>query len=178
MLCAAVQVATIRNSHPMMGGKAFTCAVVLPRDEHGEAAAVPRLAIGSADGSVRVLNGFKPETLAGVFGVKGNAGGVTAMACVPIHNRDALVTGAHRLPPHLPLFDVELRASAGKLYTGPRDVAASDWHRCGGTHSRRVCLQRVQLLASRHQTNLASSRNRILHLQATRAATSSSGTPS
>lgn len=87
-----MQVATIRNSHPVMGSKSFTCAAILPRDEHGEAAAVPRLAIGSADGSIRILNGFKPESLVGVYGSKGGSA-VSAMAVVPIHDRDALVTG-------------------------------------------------------------------------------------
>jgi hypothetical protein len=89
-----MQVATIRCNHPLMGGKPFTCAAILPRDEAGQAASMPRLAIGSADGTVRVLNGFKPESLHAVFGTKGTAG-VSAMAVVPIHNRDALVTGAH-----------------------------------------------------------------------------------
>lgn len=91
-----MQVATIRCNHPVMGGKPFTCAAILPRDEAGEAAAMPRLAIGSADGTIRVLNGFKPESLHAVFGTKGPAA-VSAMAVVPIHNRDALVTGSHRL---------------------------------------------------------------------------------
>ena len=76
-----------------MGGKPFTCAAVLPRDETGNAAAVPRLAIGSSDGTVRVLNGFRAEALVGLFGAKGSAA-VCAMAVVPIHGRDALVTGA------------------------------------------------------------------------------------
>ena len=75
-----------------MGGKAFTAAVVLPCDEHGEAAALPRLAIASADGTIRVLNGFKPEALAVVFGSKGGAG-ITALTVAPIQGRDALVSG-------------------------------------------------------------------------------------
>ena len=84
-----------------MGSKPFTCACVLPRDEHGDAAAVPRLAIGSADGTVRVLHGFKPDAMTAVFGAKG-AAAVCAMAVVPIHDRDALITGAPSLPtaPH------------------------------------------------------------------------------
>ena len=76
-----------------MGGKSFTSAVVLPCDEHGEPAALPRLAIGSSDGTIRVLNGFKPEALQVVFGAKGGAA-VSALAVAPIQGRDALVTGA------------------------------------------------------------------------------------
>jgi hypothetical protein len=87
-----LQVATIPSSHPLMGGKAFTCAVVLSSDARGEAAAVPHLAIGSSDGTIRVLNGFKADSLSVVFGTKGTSA-VSAMAVAPLRGRELLVTG-------------------------------------------------------------------------------------
>jgi hypothetical protein len=76
-----------------MGGKAFTCAVVLPCDQHGEAAPIPHLAIGSSDGTIRVLNGFKADNMSIIFASKGTSA-VSAMAVAPIHGREMLVTGA------------------------------------------------------------------------------------
>lgn len=91
----AVQVATVLSNHPNMGGKSFCDALALPRNEHGEPAEHVRLAIGSSDGTVRILNGFNPESVHAAFATK-TGSAISTMAVVPIHNRDALFAGASR----------------------------------------------------------------------------------
>lgn len=88
-----VQVATVPSNHPNMGGKAFCEALALPRNDVGEPAEHVRLAIGSSDGTVRILNGFNPDSIHAAFATKAGSA-ISAMAVVPIHNRDAVFAGA------------------------------------------------------------------------------------
>lgn len=87
-----MQVATVSSNHPNMGGKSFCEALALPRNEAGEPAEHVRLAIGSSDGTVRILNGFNTESVHAAFATKSSSA-ISAMAVVPIHNRDALFAG-------------------------------------------------------------------------------------
>lgn len=80
------------SNHPNMGGKSFCEALALPRNEAGEPAEHVRLAIGSSDGTVRILNGFNTESVHAAFATKSSSA-ISAMAVVPIHNRDALFAG-------------------------------------------------------------------------------------
>lgn len=76
-----------------MGGKSFCEALALPRNEAGEPAEHVRLAIGSSDGTVRILNGFNADSIHAAFTTKSGSA-ISAMAVVPIHNRDAVFAGA------------------------------------------------------------------------------------
>lgn len=92
-----MQVATVLSNHPNMGGKSFCAALPLPRNEAGEPAEHVRLAIASSDGTVRVLNGFNPDSVHAAFATKSGSA-ISAMAVVPIHNRDAVLAGAPPRP--------------------------------------------------------------------------------
>lgn len=107
---SGMQVATVLSSHPNMGGKSFCAALPLPRNEAGEPAEHVRLAIASSDGTVRVLNGFNPDSVHAAFATKSGSA-ISAMAVVPIHNRDAVLAGAPPRP-HA--------ACPGRPYSGTR----------------------------------------------------------
>ena len=90
----AVQVATIPSTHYNMGGRAVCIALPLPRDGDGNAAEHVRVAIASVDGTVRVVNGFNPDSVVAAFATRKDIP-FSAMAVVPIQNRDAIIAGAH-----------------------------------------------------------------------------------
>ena len=89
-----MQVATIPSTHYNMGGRAFSMALVLPRDGEGNAAEHVRVAIASVDGTLRVVNGFNPDSVVAGFATKKDVP-FSAMAVVPIQDRDAIIAGVH-----------------------------------------------------------------------------------
>jgi hypothetical protein len=88
-----VQVATVPASHFNMGGRAFTTSVALPRDPQGSAAEHLRIAIASVDGTMRILNGFNPDSVIAGFATRKDAA-ICVMAVIPLQSRDAVIAGA------------------------------------------------------------------------------------
>lgn len=71
-------------------------ALALPRDSEGSAAEHVRVAIASVDGTLRVVNGFNPDSVVAAFATKKDIA-ISAMAVVPIQDRDAIFAGALKL---------------------------------------------------------------------------------
>jgi hypothetical protein len=81
-----------------MGSRSFCMALALPRDSEGNAAEHVRVAIASVDGTVRVVNGFNPDSVVAVFATRKDAP-ISAMAVAPIQNRDAIIAGVAPVQP-------------------------------------------------------------------------------
>jgi hypothetical protein len=81
-----------------MGSRSFCMALALPRDSEGNAAEHVRVAIASVDGTVRVVNGFNPDSVVAVFATRKDAP-ISAMTVAPIQNRDAIIAGVSPAQP-------------------------------------------------------------------------------